>query len=118
MMDPLNRTLFFVEDGKRIYQSENKFYWSLDTEQNIVTNLYGRDIPELSEFQLKTDVKVMEELIFDYASVWNSRSYYHDLFDSFYLEHKELYQEILVKKLILKKGQDNFLWRSSLKKFL
>ena len=118
MMDPLNRTLFFVEDGKRIYQSENKFYWSLDTEQNIVTNLYGRDIPELSEFQLKTDVKVMEELIFDYASVWNSRSYYHDLFDLFYLEHKELYQEILVKKLILKKGQDNFLWRSSLKKFL
>ena len=33
MMDPLNRTLFFVEDGKRIYQIENKAMKKIDIEK-------------------------------------------------------------------------------------
>ena len=95
VMDACNDTLFFSNDRKTLYQGGNNFFCEYDDWCNACQKV------KLSEIMLPTNLEKMKVLINDYYQVWNSCFECTDFFEQFYLEHKDLYADIVDKKKIL-----------------
>ena len=104
-MDPVNNAVFLVNDkiGELVSASDSNCHASYYSINNMV--LPKRKVPKLLKV---TSDMVMNELCMDYCDVYNSCSDYVDLFEKFYLEHKELYGEIVDKKKVLAKEYSKY----------
>lgn len=95
VMDACNDTLFFSRDRKTLYQRENNFFCEYDDWCNACQKV------KLSEIMLPTDLEKIKILLKDYYQVWNMCFECTDIFEKFYLDHKEMYADIVDKKKIL-----------------
>lgn len=101
-MDALNNTLFFIDKRGRVFQRESVFDIDNTKCSGKILN-YGKNL-EVKKILKETDLEEVELLLADYYEVWNQLPDYRDTFSKFYLEHRELYEEIVEKRRVLKKS--------------
>lgn len=100
-MDALNDALFFLDKKGHLFQGESEF--NIDSTKLSGRHLNYGEVLNFKRLFKETDMEEMNVLLKDYYSVWNSCPDYRDTFEKFYQEHKELYEEVLVKRKELKK---------------
>lgn len=104
LLDACNDTLFLVNDKGHVYQNGNIFVIDRRWRYNKFRN-YGKKI-KIEDLLIPTDRGIWDDISRDYYGVWNRCFDYHDTFERFYQEHRELYEEVLVKRRELKEAKD------------
>ena len=112
-------TLFYDEIQSYIMDAVNDTIYSYDSKlgvcQNGVVFRANCDVSidwdeeiKLGNILRPTFKGIMESKICDYYKIWASCFDLTDVFEKFYQEHKELYQEVVEKKKVLLRESDKY----------
>jgi len=115
-MDPSNHLVTLVCDNEHSYVMDacNDTIFGVDLEKNIVQNNHIFDVRLSSIIKESKNVKLkdilkptleskLEQRLDDYSWAWNMCFSNQDIFEKFYLEHKDMYFDVLEKRRVLKK---------------
>jgi len=95
-IDPTNNAIFRVDDKIGSFvEGGNNYYIHYDKIDN------RNQKNKLSSLLKTTSCELVDSLVRDYYTVYDSCSSYTDIFEKFYQEHRCLYEEVVDKKKIL-----------------
>lgn len=102
IMDALNNCLFYIKSDLSVYQGEQEF-------NAFYNSFINRDKKnKLANILKPTSIEMLDSRISDYQKVLEICPEYTDVFEKFYQEHRELYQEIISKrKILIRETQKN-----------
>lgn len=102
IMDATNDTIYYVTDDLKVYQGGHEFKVQFDKLWNDGEELRLRNF-------LKPSLRpILEKRLQDYHETWEECFELTDTFERFYQEHKELYEEVVEKRKVLKREYDQY----------
>lgn len=112
-------TLFYKNNYSYIMDATNNAIFSIDHEKNIVQKdkhflikdekIFNKNQKiDLDTILLPTKKEELKILLNDYYQIFNMFLECDDILEKFYLEHKELYQDILTRRRILIKETEHY----------
>ncbi len=98
--------MFLIDEEGNIYQNGKAFLVDKSALRNKFRNMEEKI--KLDDLLIPTNSETKNRIREDYYRVMDSCPDYHDTFETFYQEHKELYEEVLAKRRSLKKAVDKY----------
>lgn len=102
IMDATNDTIYYVTDDLKVYQGGHEFKVQFDKLWND-----GEEL-RLRNFLKSSSRPILEKRLQDYHETWEECFELTDTFERFYQEHKELYEEVVEKRKVLKREHDQY----------
>ena len=103
-MDPTNDLIFLVGDDFKFYGMDGNCIGD-----GYVRTLFNNEERiDLNDILKRTSKELLDSRLDDYKVVWNNCSDLIDIFEKFYVEHKELYEEVVAKRKVLLREYDKY----------